>query len=72
MIERLGRWPDPGEPGRFTARCSCRTWEATGTAAEIETAARLHDDSPFRKHVVSIWGRVLTDDTPARARSLPD
>ena len=70
MIERLGHWPDPGEPGRFIAHCSCRTWEATGTAAEIRTAARLHDDSPFRKHVVSIWGRVLADDNAGRDAQL--
>jgi hypothetical protein len=58
QIERLGRWPDDGEPGRFVIRCSCRIWSATGTVAEIKAAARNHDDSPFRHHVVSIYGKI--------------
>jgi len=57
-IERLGRWPDAGEPGRFVVRCSCRRWTFTGTSGEIRTASRGHDDSPFRRHVVHIWGKV--------------
>jgi hypothetical protein len=61
MIERLGRWPGQDQPGRFVARCSCRTWSAVGTVAEINTAGRNHDDSPGRRHVVSIYGKVVDD-----------
>jgi hypothetical protein len=60
-IERLGRWPDPDEPGRFVARCSCRAWSAVGTVVEVNAAGRNHDDSPFRHHVVSIYGKVRDD-----------
>lgn len=58
-IERIGRWPGKDEPGRVVACCSCRRWSCTGTAAEIAAASRGHDDSPWRHHIVHIWGKVL-------------
>ena len=61
VIERLGRWPDKDQPGRFAARCSCRRWSVMGTVAEISAAARSHDDSPWRHHVVSIYGKVTEE-----------
>jgi hypothetical protein len=60
-IERVGRWPDWDDPGRFVITCSCRRWSAAGTVAEITVAARKHDDSPHRHHVVSIYGKVQAD-----------
>ena len=63
-VERLGRWPDDDEPGRFVIQCSCRRWNAIGTVAEIQAATRHHDDSPFR--VVLIWGKVIAGE-PGRA-----
>lgn len=64
MIERPGRWPDRDQPGRFVIRCSCGRWMAMGTAAEIDAAARQHDDSPWRHYVVSIYGKVPGDEAP--------
>lgn len=58
-IERLGRWPGPGDPGRYVSRCSCRRWAAMGTVEEINRAGIWHDDSPSRNHVVVIYGRVV-------------
>lgn len=61
-IERLSRWPGLTEPGRFVIRCSCARWQFTGTAGQIREAARGHDDSPWRNHVVVIWGKALLAD----------
>lgn len=51
-------WPKPGDPGRFVVGCSCGEWEFTGNVAEVNAAAREHDDSPRRRHVVSVRGRL--------------
>ena len=63
-VERMARWPAVGEPGRFEIRCSCQRWSFTGTAPEIHAASREHDDSPWRQHVVVIWGRVIGQPQP--------
>jgi len=61
-LEPLARWPGKDEPGEFIAGCSCGEWSATGTAEEISKASGLHDDSPWRNHVVSIRYKVVTDE----------
>src|ERR1700751_1422184 len=58
-IERLIRWPALDEPGTFIVRCSCQRWSVTGTAREIADASRAHDDSPWRNHITTIYGRVI-------------
>lgn len=46
-----------GVPERHecAARCSCGRWRAVGTRAEVNAEANLHDDAPWRNHIVSIW-----------------
>lgn len=39
----------------YTATCSCDRWTQTGTATELDALVRGHDDSPWRRHVVSIY-----------------
>lgn len=38
----------------YKATCSCRAWQSEGTADELEPLTRAHDDSPGRRHIVSI------------------
>jgi hypothetical protein len=58
-FDRASSWPGKDEPGQFLVRCSCEKWAVIGTSKEITDAARRHDDSPFRSHVVTIYGRLL-------------
>jgi hypothetical protein len=47
-------WPKPDAPGTFNIHCSCGHWKVTGSAKEILDAARQHDDSPQRNHIVML------------------
>ena len=52
------RYPQPGDEGTFTIGCSCQHWSFTGSAEECITEGRLHDDAPYKQHVVSVVSRV--------------
>jgi len=60
QIERLASWPDKDAPGEFLIKCSCGRWEFRGTVEQIDAASRSHDDSPWRNHIVSIVGRLIS------------
>jgi hypothetical protein len=55
------RYPQPGDEGTFTIGCSCRRWSFTGTAAECIRAGQMHDDNPFKQHVVSVVSRAIPE-----------
>lgn len=40
---------------RYVATCSCRRWTKEGTAADLQGQVRAHDDSPWQRHIVSIY-----------------
>jgi hypothetical protein len=48
-----GLWPPLDAPGRYRAACSCGD-SATGPAQNVRAWGSSHDDSPLRRHVVSI------------------
>lgn len=52
------KWPKRTDQGRYRIACSCQRWEFTGTAEEVYQASLRHEDSPFRKHIVSIRERI--------------
>lgn len=53
-------WPAPDAEGCYVARCSCGL-QVIGTASELDTWGRRHDDSPGREHVARIRGRVIRE-----------
>lgn len=62
--EHRGLWPALDAPGRYEIRCSCERWKLTGTASEIRTASRGHDDSPRNSHVMVIMHGGRRIDQP--------
>lgn len=56
--QRCGHWPESDAPGTYRVACSCGSWEATGTPEEVTAASRLHDDAPWRSHVVTVRERL--------------
>lgn len=56
-------WPDSDAPGQYEAHCSCGIG-VNGTAQEVSTWGRRHDDAPWRSHVVAIANGGRRTDLP--------